>query len=160
MSRPQFWLTALLMALMNILVVTTIGGYNTYTEDFDFGRGWEVVGGFFGGFIGLIFSLVVVAMVIGIVMYLKKQWQADKKGLVLVACVIIALFFGIFGFSWIANLTLGSLSSLLLLLFVIFQTWVVTTPYRRLTKRLNKKLAHMPAAGDSSESSDTSGAHA
>jgi hypothetical protein len=159
MFRLHFWLAALLMALMNILVVTTIGGYNTYTKDFDFGRGWEVVGGFFGGFIGLLLSLIVVAVVISIIVYLRKQWKADKKGVVLVACVIIALFFGIFGFSWIANLTLGSFSSLLLLLFVIFQAWVVTTPYRRLTKQLHEKIAHSSIT-TTEDSSDTSGAHA
>ncbi|MDX2776653.1 hypothetical protein PV379_04820 [Streptomyces caniscabiei] len=140
----KFWLTALIVALFNIIVATFLGSYNTYNDSFDIGRGWEVVTDVFGGMLGMVIMLLILACVAGGAYCLYWLWNKSKGTQFAVTCLLVLLAFlagaDVIGIGWI-NIEWGMFASLPLVLFVLVQTWIIVMPYRRALRKTEKKLA-------------------
>lgn len=139
-----FWFAALIVTLCNIVVATLLGGYNTYKNEYDYSRGWEVVTDVFGGMIGMIFVLFVVAGVALSIFGLRKLWNKSKTGQFIVLCIVamFAFLVGNFGVAWI-GIEWNMFASLPLVLFVLVQTFLVTLPHRRALGKAEKKIKQL-----------------
>ena len=138
----RFGLTFLLSLLFDILIVMFLGGYNTYTDDYDLDRGFDALGDVFGGVGSFLLALAAFGAVIGLgyILY-TKLWKQGKHGIVLIIAVILTIIVMSGALSWI-SIGGSTFTALPLALFIALQSWAVTFFYR---KALKKAVAQIPA---------------